>query len=312
MAKFSNIVIDLNNLFWRNVCTSVKRHLDNDCDNYYSSSIESSITRIRELHEQFGYKDTKVYILHDNPFSKIDARKEIMPSYKHARKNKNIPPVFYKSLEHLIQILKSYSDYYYIVGLDNCEADDLVPSVLNVVEGNTILVSADLDWARGIVENNVVWYNYNTVYTNEVFKNEYGFDPFGCSIKMYKAIHGDDSDCIPNAVPGLRKEILIDIANKYSSVDELFLNLKDEDYKDIWKAKLIEGKNQIKINYQLVDYLNIGIPLSDIIYKCKESILDLRFLYDMCQVNYEGKMIDSSDTNKSFLKKGSYKRNTKF
>jgi hypothetical protein len=281
---------------------------EDDEREFYSASIQDSLVRIQEFMKQYGNKDCKVYIIHDNPFSKINERERLYSSYKHARKNKNIPPVFYKSLEKLIEILKLYHNNFYLVNYKGCEADDLVPQVLAHKQGNALLISADMDWARGI-SSEVHWFNYSTLYDIDKFKTDYGFDPSNNGVKMYKCIHGDRSDCIDNAVPYLPKNILLHIVNTYGSLVELFKNIwSDEVIPKQWKLKIKDCENQLKINYQLVDYLNIDVSFEDISYKCVEDLETLRAFFLMLDISFESRMMDAKRDAFHFLEKKRFRR----
>jgi len=318
---YSNIVIDTNNLFWRTVITTIKQTIKEDDEReFYSASIQDSLVRIQEFMKQYGTKDCKVYLLCDNPFSKINQREEIYSSYKHARKNKNIPPVFYKSLDKLIEILKIYNNNFYIVKADGYEADDLVPIVLDHIEknnaGQTLLISADMDWARDINNNinnninmNVHWFNYTQILDIDKFNTEYGFNPNNNGVKMYKCIHGDKSDCIENAVPYLPKEILLYIVNKYSSLLDLFSNLwSDNSIPKQWKLKIKDCEVQLKINYQLVDYSIIDLSFTDIAYKCIEDIEKLRSWFILLDIQFFNFMMDPKRDVSNFLGKKKFRR----
>lgn len=311
--QYDHIVIDLCNLYWRSVVTAIKKIIkddDEDEKEFYSASIQESLIRIQEFIQQFGSKDCRVYCIHDNPFSKINEREQIYSSYKHARKNKNIPPVFYKSLNKLIEILKVYSDNFYVVGCDCCEADDLVPIVLNKIDKNekTLLISADMDWARDI-SNNVAWFNYTQVFTIDKFKNEYGFNPTDNGVKMYKCIHGDKSDCIENAVPYLPKEVLLYIVDQYSSLGELFSSLwSDDNIPKQWKLKIKEHEVQLKINYQLVDYVEIDQTFESISYKSIKDIERLRSWFLLLDIPFFNFMMDIKRDSTNFLGKKKLRR----
>lgn len=316
--KYNNLIIDGTNLFWRSTVICLKNIINNEDDEddreFYSESIEEALKRINDLVKQFGKDNPTVYILYDNPMSKINEREAIYPSYKHARKNKNIPPVFYKSLDKLVEILKIYKDNFVVVKYHNCEADDLVPSVLAKCEGNSILISADLDWARGITEKDkdgfrIDWFNYATVYTKESFQNHYGFNPANNGVKMYKAIKGDTSDNIENAVPYIPKEILLNIVDKYNDIPELLANVwKDDEIPKQWKLKIKEAEVQLKINSQLVDYLNIDLPFNEIAYYCKEDINELRSWFSLLSIPFENRMFDRKKDAHLFLEKKKSRR----
>jgi len=311
-VKYSSIIIDMNNAYWRSVASCIKKIVEQENeDAFYSITIQDSLERIKQIRDTYGNQETSVYILHDNPFSKINEREMIDSSYKHARKNKNIPQVFYKSLEKLLEILKSYDNNFYIISHPKCEADDLVLPVLQDIKGSTLLVSADLDWARSIEDNGdqkIHWFNYLKVYDVENFTTEYGFNPSGNGVKIYKAIHGDKSDCVENAVPYLPKAVLYSIVNNYDSIYDLLANMwKDDTIPKQWKLKIQEAQVQLKINYQLVDFLNLDLGFDDIAYKCIEDKEKLRSWFLLLDIPLPNNLRDSRDSH-NFLERKKYKR----
>jgi len=309
--KYDNLIIDCNNLFWRSVVQFVKKYTEDatpsDKD-FYSVAIEHTLTKINELRKQFGNKDHQVYIIHDNPFSKINERQIISPEYKHARKNKDIPQIFYKTLEKLLELLRVYDNNIYLITLEGCEADDLVPSVLENVKGNSILISADMDWARSISKT-IHWFNFMTVHTIESFTKTYGFSPSENGVILYKTIHGDTSDNIENAVPYLPKEILLYIVNTYKDLQHLFSKLwQDDNIPKAWKIKIKDNEIQLKINYQLVNFIEIDVPFWRMSYKCIEDINALKSWFDLLDILFENRMLDKNNIKDRFFQKKKSKR----
>ncbi len=308
--KYSHIIIDLNNLYWRSVCSIIKNNLKNYTNINYPIIIQDSINRIKELKQKFGYEETKIFLLHDNPFSKINEREILYPLYKHKRKTENIPPIFYTTLDKLIEILKYYSNNYIISYCNGYEADDLTLPVQQYIynqnkNSKILLVSVDLDWAR-CIDNNTDWYNYNNIYDIINFKEKYKFNPDIYKICMFKCIHGDESDCIPIAIPYLPTNILIYIINTYNTLDELLLNMwKDENIPQNWKLKIKEAEKQLKINWQLVNFTPLHTNIDDCLFFCKENIKMLRYFYSIYDLELENKMIDKDN---EFFSRKKYKR----
>lgn len=312
-SYYHHIIIDLNNLYWRSMYTCFKKSVDVENDNMYAGTIQEVIKRIKDIHESFGTADAKVYLLCDNPFSKINERQEIYPSYKHARKNKILPPAFYKTLDTLIEILKVYSNDYYIVQESNLEADDLVPVVMKQIQNDKqrfLLVSNDLDWGRGLTKENISWFNYYTLYNIESFTNEYGFSPKGKSIQMYKAIHGDESDNIPNAIPNIRKKLLTYLCTHFKTIKELTVGVHNLDISEAWKRKILDAETQLKINYQLADYIvPDNVTFESCSFTCNEKIKMLQWYYRNLGLAFEAKMItDKKEAGADFFQKKKYKR----
>lgn len=314
---YKHLIVDVNNLYWRSTVQAInkiKQDTEEDEREFYSIAIEEALIRIKNLVNQFRANDYKVYLLHDNPFSRINQREEVYPLYKHARKNQTVPPVFYKSLNKFLEVIKVYSDNFYIIGCEGYEADDLVPLVLNNInpEELTLLISVDMDWARAISKN-VHWFNYVQTYDEDKFKKEYGFNPNSNGVKMYKCIHGDNSDCIENAVPYLPKDILLHIVDKYSSLQELFNNLwADEIIPKQWKLKIKDCEIQLKINYQLVDYQSIDKTFNDITFKCIEDKDKLKGWFRLLDIELFDSLRDAEEDAGDFFTKKKLKRYSNF
>jgi len=312
--NYKHLIIDAQNLYWRSVLSSLKKCLDSENNKIYSNSIKNFIDRINELENKFGEKNCDIYLLFDNPLSTINKRKTIDVEYKHTREEKSVPKNFYKTLDMLQEILKVYKNNLYIIRYDGLEADDLVYPVVQYInkeknDYKKLVISADMDWARAIgIDENIDWYNFVEVYNVNKFQEKYGFKPNGKKIQMYKALHGDNSDAIPNAVPYLPKEILFDIVEKYDNIDSLLKDLWNTSYKQDWKLKIKEAESRIKINYRLADYL-IYKDLNNFIYICKEDLKLLRFYYTLHDIEFETKMYENKQ--ELFFGKKNYKRGKK-
>ena len=303
---YDNIIIDSQNLYWRSVLSSLKKCLDGEDDKIYSNSIREFLDRVNNLKNRFGTYKSKIYLLFDNPLSITNKRKTIDVEYKHSRDTKNVPKNFYKTLDSLQEILKVYKNSLYIIKHDGLEADDLVYPLLHKLknEETKIVISTDMDWARSLgVDDKCNWFNFVEEYNKEKFKEKYKFDPSGKAIQMYKAIHGDNSDSIPNAVPYLPKEILLDIITKYNSPKELFINLTQ--YPEKWKIKITDAKNRIITNYKLVDFIEYK-KLNNFIFECKENIELLRFYFNLYNLQFETRMHDPEKDG--FFEKKEYRR----
>jgi hypothetical protein len=303
---YNNIIVDAQNLYWRSVHSSLKKCLDGENDKIYSNSIQEFLDRANKLRNTFGTFESKLFLLFDNPLSITNKRKSIDVNYKHSRDIKNVPKNFYKTLDCLQEILKVYKNFFYIIRYDGLEADDLVYPLFQTLnkKETKLVVSADMDWSRALgIDDNCNWFNFFVEYNKEKFKEKYEFCPNGKSIQMYKAIRGDNSDSIPNAVPYLPKTILIDIVEKYNTPNELFKNISQ--YPEKWKLKIIEAKNRIVTNYKLVDYLEYE-KLENFIFECKENIELLRFYFNLYDLQFEARMFDSEKDN--FFEKKKYRR----
>lgn len=153
----------------------------------------------------------------------------------------------------------------------------------------------------------VDWYNFATVHNSATFRKKYGFSPIGKSVQLWKAIKGDNSDCIVNAVPHLRNEILLDILNRFKDVDDLFNNLWETDYPEKWKIRIKEVEANIRLNYKLVDYILLNEDINDCIYLSKENHKILKFWFDTLSLPLDANMYKKSKT-RSFFERKKYKR----
>ena len=317
--KYQNIILDGPNLFWRCWFNNTSECILGD-NNVYSGGIAEFIDRIKKLRKQFGNNDTKFFILFDNPESTVKMRKEIDETYKSHRLNNKYSNEINKSIQYLKEILRSYFDNTYMATIENYEADDIVKPLLEKIEegsgGNILLLSADLDWSRSIFEGDtysVHWFNFKKLYTAEEFKKEYGFFSGGNRIKLYKAFKGDASDCIPNAVPYLPKDILLHILETYNelSMNNLFPALMLDKYiTSKWKIKIKDSENRIKKNYTLVDFIKIEENLDDYIQECKRNKTLARVWYKIIGLDIDSWMLDKENPV-DFLQVKTFRKNIK-
>jgi 5'-3' exonuclease len=312
--KYKYILIDGNNLFWRSWATNIAEVILKD-EKIYSGGIATFISRLNQLINMFSYvDDVKIYLLFDNPTSTIKVRQEIDENYKSHQLNKKHDKEIYKTIEILIRILKCYSDKFYIVNCPNCEADDLTLPLIKYLKisddafsDKVLCISNDLDWARNI-DINIHWYNFNEVYTIDSFEKEYGFKPNDNKIKMYKAMRGDKSDNISIGLPYVKEDTVIDILNKYSTIDLLIDGLNISDYSDSVKKKIRENSIQLRTNYQLVDFSPIENDITEYISICKKRIGELKIWYKALDIELESWMKSKAEMQNSFLIQKKIKR----
>jgi hypothetical protein len=309
--------VDANNLYWRSVTSCAKKFEKIDGVFVYNVVILDFIDRVKEIQDKYGYEDSKIYLLFDNPKSKLTTRQLIDEHYKSHRVNESIPKEFWDTLALLEMILKCYSDNFVIMQLDSCEADDLVyPLITQKVNDKEkmLLVSVDLDWSRGLaLSENVHWFNYSTLFWHkEIFKEQYGFYPEKNKIKFFKTIRGDSSDDITPGIPNIPSNILHHIIETYDDIDYFINNFnQDASIPKQWKVKILENRSRVLSNYSLVDFIQIKEDISTYSYQCKKNQNELRYWYNLLDLPIENSMITKED-KKSFWRKKKAKRIHKF
>ena len=309
--RYRYLIIDTNNLFLRTFHFLGKNLEIDDCKsaeelkkikhNFYSNVLKSCIDRINGFIYHFGFTSSEVFFLLDNPMSAYELREMLTNGeYKHNRKMEGkVKDEVYYMIDQMIDVLHHYSDNFRFVRCDGFEADDLVYNVLNDinmdVKNQALLISADLDWSRGVSEY-IDWYNYNNLFNRERYKDKYGFYPDGNKVQMYKSFRGDKSDCIPIGLKGIREELLLYIINKYEDMSELFRNLwEDSNIPDSWKKKIKLNQPQLKSNFSLVDYFVVNKPLKDICTYSKENLKILKLKFKVFNLPFEDRMTEKSN-----------------
>lgn len=301
---YKYLIIDGQNLYWRTVLGVFKNiySLEEESEGEVNSIvIKEAFKRLENLKARFGYEDSLIYLLFDNPSSKINKRKLIYKEYKHARDKKVIPPVFYRILEVFQTLLQYAYNNCFLIMVEDLEADDLAKPLIDSLtfneEDRGLVISADLDWARNITKN-IDWFNYVAIYNEFSFKEEHGFSPIGKKIQLYKAFHGDNSDNIPNAVPYLPKEVLLYLVNKFDTLEDLLSNLWTiQECPQTWKLKIKDAESQLVINYTLADFLDTPEKIEKDIVVCQENVKVLRYLYQLAGIPLDTKVFDPDSDN---------------
>ena len=142
------------------------------------------------------------------------------------------------------------------------EADDILGTVSVKCRNSgwdCTIVTGDKDSLQLISETTSVCHvksrmgrTETILYTPEVFRAEYGFEPRG--IIDLKALMGDSSDNIPG-VPGIGEKTALDLIQRYHSVDEIYQQLPTLDIKDGVRKKLAAGEASARQSYWLATIL---------------------------------------------------------
>ncbi|MBE6975891.1 MAG: DNA polymerase I [Ruminococcaceae bacterium] len=138
------------------------------------------------------------------------------------------------------------------------EADDVIGTVGRICSNNQwecVVVTGDRDSLQLIDENVHVKLVISrpgqttaTLYTEEVFRQEYGFEPK--KMVDLKALMGDSSDNIPG-VAGVGPKTATELLLKFGSLDGVYEKLADDSIRPKLREKLEAGRESAYMSYDL-------------------------------------------------------------
>ena len=138
------------------------------------------------------------------------------------------------------------------------EADDVIGTVGRICSGNgweCVIATGDRDSLQLIDENVHVKLVISkpgqttaTLYTEEKFREEYGFEPK--KMVDLKALMGDSSDNIPG-VAGVGPKTATELLLQFGSLDGIYENLDDASIRPKLREKLEAGKENAYLSYDL-------------------------------------------------------------
>ena len=156
------------------------------------------------------------------------------------------------------------------------EADDVIGTVGRICSNNDwecVIVTGDRDSLQLIDQNVRVKLVISkpgqttaTLYSEELFQSEYGFEPK----KMIdlKALMGDSSDNIPG-VAGVGPKTATELLMKFGSLDGVYANLDDASIRPKLREKLEAGKENAYLSYELATIR----PEAPIDFEPKDAII---------------------------------------
>ena len=138
------------------------------------------------------------------------------------------------------------------------EADDVIGTVGKICSNNgweCVIVTGDRDSLQLIGENVHVKLVISkpgnttaTLYTEEIFREEYGFGPK--TLIDLKALMGDSSDNIPG-VAGVGPKTAKELLYKFGSLDGVYENIDDASIRPKLREKLTADKEKAYLSYEL-------------------------------------------------------------
>ena len=169
------------------------------------------------------------------------------------------------------------------------EADDVIGTVGKICSNNgweCVVVTGDRDSLQLIDENVHIklvltkgGQTTATLYTEEKFKEEYGFEPK--RLIDLKALMGDSSDNIPG-VAGVGPKTATDLLMKFGTLDGVYENLQDSSIRPKLREKLEASKENAYLSYELATI----VPEAPIDFEPKDAIImpyDRPALYKLFQ-----------------------------
>jgi len=138
------------------------------------------------------------------------------------------------------------------------EADDVIGTVGKICSNNDwecVIVTGDRDSLQ-LIDKNVhvklviskAGQTTATLYTEELFREEYGFEPK--KLIDLKALMGDSSDNIPG-VAGVGPKTAKDLLAKFGSLDGVYENIDDPSIRPKLREKLLNDKENAYLSYDL-------------------------------------------------------------
>ena len=156
------------------------------------------------------------------------------------------------------------------------EADDVIGTVGRICSNNgweCVVVTGDRDSLQLIDENVHIKLVISrpgqttaTLYTEEKFREEYGFEPK--KLVDLKALMGDSSDNIPG-VAGVGPKTATELLLKFGSLDGVYENLEDASIRPKLREKLESGRESAYLSYDLATIR----PEAPIDFEPKDAII---------------------------------------
>ena len=178
------------------------------------------------------------------------------------------------------------------------EADDVIGTVGKICSNNDwecVVVTGDRDSLQLIDENVHIKLVISkpgqttyTLYTKEVFEQEYGFEPK--RLIDLKALMGDSSDNIPG-VKGIGEKTAKNLLHQFGSLDGVYEHLDDKAIKPKQRENLINYKDDAYLSYELATI----IPEAPIEFAPADAIIqpyNKPALYELFQKLEFVKLID--------------------
>lgn len=270
--RYDNLLIDVVNVAYRTFTHKTENASQVGKKQIYRVSIASFVRKIEELKADYLHHDGSIYLLFDNPTSRIDLqssfyfadRKQAYAKYKEDRTKE--PREFYNSLNFIKYYYLMKESIYKTIQIPKLEADDLVEPILRLhgKDKLNLLVSTDLDWARYLKEGTVDWMSsWADIDTEHSVSHRLGFPVTETSLCIFKAIFGDPSDNIPAIATARLRPNFLPLLQLHPTIKDpldvvnLSLNSSNTDSNPLLLS-IRNQEKQYRINLQLVQAIPVG------------------------------------------------------
>lgn len=217
--------------------------------NFHVDVLGSKLSKMRDfLASAYPNKPYRIVFATDR---KAKMKFELYPEYKAKRKKMEFNPL--KGGEELVRM-----HGYDIIYAEESEADDVIFSFVHQnPQYKHVVVSTDKDlWLLKDLNNvDIINPLDHTFVGKQHLKKSFDLDEYKY-VTLYKALWGDSSDNIPNAVPRMKKQLLPVIAACDGTLDDFYSKLGEFDLSKRCLDLIEEGKPQVAINYQIVHPIN--------------------------------------------------------
>lgn len=208
------------------------------------------IQSLAALQKKFPTAET--YVLWD---TKSELRYSIYPEYKQRRKEKR-DEGDYQELLARVADLKKILNYMNVtqVTAQGYEADDLAGYMMQHLDKDIVLVTADKDWLQLIDDDRNIRVlkpgKDEVLYSRRTFIEEFKYPPEGSVI--FKCLKGDKSDNI-KGIMRFPTKIAEELANRILNIEQLFIDKTVlTDIPEKWKQTIELEKETLRLNAKLV------------------------------------------------------------
>lgn len=267
---FDNLIVDVMNMAYRTYDYTKGTPELLEKKRVYKELISSFVKKIKELKREYLNPEGQVYLLFDNPTSRIDLqssfyfadRKKAYAKYK--RDRERAPKEFYNSINLLRYYYMVAPPEYRSVQIQKLEADDLVKPLLKYLppKQTSLMITNDMDWAR-YLSDNVYWMpRWGMIQSRFDLSQDMGFPIREETIVAYKSLFGDESDNIPSVVSSKYQSTFPSLIAKCNDAYGIInASRRDENIKEFPVLSVFrdsEAEKQFRINMQLVGSIEVS------------------------------------------------------